>query len=211
MPNGKKEPRKVVEHYLPASYDGRCTGTENVDYVNGFPSFGQIGKLADGAELHKFEMRLPIPNLENAGDFDQQCQDLFGFSGNDMISKALEKLKTDLDELFKSYLFGRVIENADGDLVVVADDYELADGESEVYPAVTDPNDAGASYDENRHIAAQAAVDGWTYTPRQAAKTVTVSSFIQKLIASGRVNPEDLEGIETQADLFAKLAELGIF
>ena len=45
---------------------------------------------------------------------------------------------------------------------------------------------------------------------RQAGKTITVSAMVQKLINSGRVSAEQVEGIETQDELFARLAEVGI-
>lgn len=211
MPNDKKKAREKKQHYLPADYDGRCTGTENVDYVNGFPTFGRVKELDKSLPLHSFEMRLPIPNLEGADDFETACQESFGISAADMVSKGLEKLKTDLDELFKSYLFGRVIMDGEGAYSVVAGDYELADGETDVYPEIAHPDMAGDSYDSARHVVAQKAVDEWRYTARASGKSVTVAAFIQKLVATGRVTEDQFTGVETQPELFARLAELGIF
>ena len=208
MANSKK-PRPTKEHYLPAEYDGRCQGTENVDYVNGFPTYGQISKLEKDETLHKFEMRLPIPKTSDA-ELDAFCQENFNFSGQALIDKGLEKLKTDLDELFKCYLFDRVIEDSNGELFTDDSNMDIEEGWTVLYEKVEHPSDAGDSYEPERHILAQKAVDNWRYTPRQAAKSVTVSAFVQKLIASGRVTAEQVEGIETQEDLFARLAELGV-
>ena len=128
----------------------------------------------------------------------------------ELIDKALEKLKTDLDELFKSFLFDRVLQDSEGDLYTDDGKADIEEGSIEIYPVVDHPTLAGDSYEEERHILAQKAVDDWRYSPRQAGKTITVSAMVQKLINSGRVSAEQVEGIETQDELFARLAELGI-
>lgn len=212
MAKPKKIVRKTQEHFLPEAYNGRCVGKLDVDYVNGFPTFGKIKGLPANEILHKFEMRLPIPSMEDSPAFDEQCKLLYGYTGNELVvSKALEKLKTDLDELFKSYLFDAVYETPDeGPRTGISEEVAVESGYPELYAAVTDPMDAGSSYDPMRHIVAQEAVDDWRYIPRAATKTVTISNFINKIIASGRVKAEELEGIETQDQLFQKLAELGV-
>lgn len=207
--NGKKEPRKTQEHFLPAEYTGRCSGKVDIDYVNGFPTFGRVRELPADQILHKFEMRLPKPSMEDSPAFEEECLKLFNLPAGELVNKALEKLKTDLDELFKSYLFGQVCQNADGDLIVNNDD-EMPEGYSEIWGYVGAPTEAGDSYDAARHILAQEAVDNWRHTPKTASKTVTIGGFIQQVIAGGRCTAEELEGIETQDQLFAKLAQLGI-
>ena len=120
------------------------------------------------------------------------------------------EIETDLDELFKSFLFGRVVQDPDGEVFVPSPKQEIPEGSVDLYPEINDPNQAGPTYSEERHIFAQQQVDKWRYVPRQAGKTITVANFIQQLLDSGRVSPDDMDGIETQDQLLAKLAKLGI-
>jgi hypothetical protein len=155
-------------------------------------------------------MRLPIPDSKECDVLNGDAKEMFNLSGSDLVDKALEKLKTDLDELFKTFLFHHVLRDEDGDLFTMEELKDVPENSEIVYEAVDHPSDAGDSYDEERHIVAQEAVDAWRWTPKQESKNVSVAAFIQKLVNSGRVDADVLEGIETQAELFAKLAELGI-
>jgi hypothetical protein len=188
----KKEPRKTEVHYLPVDYDGRCQGTEKVDYVSSFVTFG--GTLPEGEVLHKFEMRLPIPDASSCEALDAECKEFFNYSASNMVNKALGKILTDVDELFKAHMFKEV----------------KGENDEVVFLEVPSPTEAGSLYEEARHLHAQNEIDEWRFTPRAVGKTVTVASFIQQLLSTGRVKPDQVEGIETQADLFAKLAELNI-
>lgn len=196
--------RETQLHYLPSTYDGRCQGSENVNYVNSFVSFG--GSLPEDEVLHKFEMRLPIPQEKPGKKFDAEVKDLFNFTASDFISKSLSKILTDVDEIFKGILFGDVIEDDEGNLTTAPKGNE----KPLVYGNIPSPSDAGPMYDERRHLAAQRVIDEWRYAPKKAGKSVTVASFIQKLVASGKISADDAEGIETQAELFEKLSELGV-
>lgn len=190
----KDKPREVELHPIPGHYEGRCQGKRDKNYVTSYLTFG--GKLAKEEVLHKFEMRLPIPQVED-GMFNEDCKGLFNMTAAEMVTKALGKLLTDLDEGFKAILFGEV---------------KYPDGDKIIWEKVEAPDLAGASYDEDRHLEAQEWVDEWRYSPRQTgkAKTVKVTDIIAKLVASGKVTPEQVEGITGQDQLFAKLAELGI-
>lgn len=99
-PTEKK--REVEKHYLPEDYNGRCQGTEGEDYFSSFITFG--GKLAKDEVLHKFEMRLPLPTVDDE-TFNDEALSLFNLSAIDMVKRAIAKLATDVDDSFKKTLF----------------------------------------------------------------------------------------------------------
>ena len=217
-------PRETKTHFLPTSYDGRCIGKVNVDYSQSFPTFGKIGELQKDETLWKWEMRLPIPDpslkktcLENVEKFSLEAYNL---SGPAFLQKATDKMKTELDGLFIKVLFGHVFETPEGDVVaysadVKASTLEVASdiGCVKIGEPIPGPSGVHETYTTGRHLLAQRAVDEWKFVPTGAKKRddeVSISDFIGQLVATGRVSEADVEGVTDQAELFKRLADLGI-
>ena len=206
--------RKTKEHKLPEHYDGRCVGTLKKDFVASFPSYGRIKDLAADEVLHKWEMRLPIPTGKFSKELKGSVDALYGMSQSEFMDKSLDKLKTDLDELFKSFLFGQVIRTEEGELAVLkakkdGSPGDMPEGAQEVYPVISHPSDAGGSYDEGRHIVAQEAVDNWRYVAPAAGRSMTVQAVIDIIVSSGKATAEDFEGVEDTVQLQNRCIELG--
>lgn len=106
-------------HYLPKSYKGRCAkGTQDVDFYSTFVSIpsmeiesgktkkGKDGvdrpvmkkvKLSKDADVHRYELRLPIPRI-----VADETIELFNLTAEQFSREAVTKLCTSIDEAAKA-------------------------------------------------------------------------------------------------------------
>lgn len=86
--------REVVRHAVPTEYDGRCASGVFIS-----THLRNAGKLPDGLTMHKYEIRLPIP--EN----DSECREFYGLTLEQMVRRAVLKIATEMDDSVKKVLF----------------------------------------------------------------------------------------------------------
>jgi len=148
------------------------------DFLSTYLTFG--GKLPDSEVLHKFEHRLPIPND------DDEAEEMYNLSIRDLVKEGVRKLFTTIDDTAKKVLFTGTSFGGDD----------------------PDPVEA-ALVEPTAHLASQQVFDNWRYSERVArGKTVKVADIVAQLVATGKISPDDAEGIETAEQLFAKVGML---
>jgi len=105
---------------------------------------------------------------------------VYGLTVGDFVQRGAQKLGTEVDNTFKKTLF----------------------------QGIDSPSKAGEA-DPKMHLAAQKALDKWTYSPRVGkGKTAAVSDVVASLVAAG-VLPEGAVGeITTNEQLQAAVAAL---
>jgi len=94
MAEETKKKREVQQHPLPKGYKSPF---RNV--ISQWLTFG--GTLPEGEILHKYEMQLGVPEVE---DVDS----LYGFKLGEIVLKGVQKLGTEVDNAFKKTLFAGI-------------------------------------------------------------------------------------------------------
>jgi hypothetical protein len=200
------ETKTPIVHMLPMDYQGRCQGTIDKDYTNTMLKHSK--NIPDDGIIHFHEMRLPLPPVPEGEDFTAACKEYFNLTPTQMLDKAMGKIKTDQDNLFKKVMFGTVIADADGEQTPVASTYKMKSGEVVDYESVTS-NEAGPLYDADRHLLAQKFVDEWLFVP---SKSKGVQTWAQKtlspLVAAGRIEQSVVDNLETVEQVTAVINEM---
>lgn len=91
MNENKEEKKPIVKNTVPETYVGRCTGEQSY-----FSTF--LSSPVEGDD-EKYELRLPVPKNE------EQAQDFYGKSTEELFAIAVRKLATDVDSAAKNILF----------------------------------------------------------------------------------------------------------